>query len=205
MAVVANLIAIGVTQHAKIGGAEGLQPQGGSLGHLAGALNFVIQHDQYAHAARLRRCRNPHGIVEVQGRIGALCACGTLGADDDDRLGAFQSQIEEVGRLFGGCGAMSDDDAVQRRVSGHRVMHRANQLQPVGRTDFRRPDRLVRNQRQVRGFADHREFLDDLPDRHLLAAMGVVQQVQRAEADRRNSAASTDDCDFRHSLCASAS
>ena len=50
-----HAVAIDMPQRTEIGRTEGLQPVSGGLDDIAGGVDFVIEHDEHAFAARLRR------------------------------------------------------------------------------------------------------------------------------------------------------
>ena len=55
-------VGIRVAEHPEVGAAEGLQPERGSLGHLARGLDLVVEQDEHAEPARRRRSRHPHRV-----------------------------------------------------------------------------------------------------------------------------------------------
>ena len=98
------------------------------LGHMARAVNLVVQADQNAPACRLRLCRQAYGIKEIHGAIRAEGRSRAHGAGQDYRLPAMHGEMQKIGRLLQGVCAVGDDYAIC--IPRQQLIAAGSQLQP---------------------------------------------------------------------------
>ena len=133
-------VGVGVAQHAEIRAPERLEAEGRGLGDLAGGLDLVVEDDEHAEPARLRRGGHADRAHEVHPGVGAEPAGRPLGAHDDDRDVVVHGEVQEVGRLLERRRAMRDHHAVERGFTRGHGVNRLGQEQPLGGSDGRAPD-----------------------------------------------------------------
>ena len=131
-----DAVAVDMPERAEIGRAEGLQPVGGGLDHVAGGVDLVVQDDRHALAARLGGAGDAQRGDEVHPGIAADGARRTLRADQDDRLRRAQGQVEKKRGLLEGRGAVRDHEAGRRRLGVGDAVDRRAQREPISRADL---------------------------------------------------------------------
>ena len=75
-------------------------------------LDFVVHGHQYAFAASFFATGYRYRVVQVEHTVSGHCSARAHGANDDDWLVGFFNQVEEVGGLFQGIGAVGDHNSV---------------------------------------------------------------------------------------------
>ena len=86
------------------------------LPHVARAVDFVVQRDEHAGAARGRRRRDAKRVQQIARTVGVGLARRTLRRREHDRPIASEQQVDEKCRFFECVGAVRDDDPGQRRI-----------------------------------------------------------------------------------------
>ena len=82
----------------------------------AGGVDLVAQDDHGSRAVQLRARRRKDGRVQVRGPVGTGHGGVAHGAGDHDGLVAVVDQVQEVGALLDGVGALGDDHAIASAV-----------------------------------------------------------------------------------------
>ena len=140
VAVEGHLVGVHVTEQAQLVGTERLDAVGVGLGHVAGGVDLVVEHHQRPLPHRLLRDRRPHRVEQVQRPVGADRRGRAHRPDHHDRTLVLHGEVQEVGGLLQGVGAVGDDDAGHRRVGLEDGVDARRQRQPVGGGDVRAVD-----------------------------------------------------------------
>ncbi|VTR70144.1 hypothetical protein DESC_780332 [Desulfosarcina cetonica] len=98
------------------GGDKGFHGGGVVLGQGMGAVDAIVHHHQCASVGCLGVGGHGHGVVKVEGAVGADGGKGTHGPGEHYRPLAAYGQVEKIGRLLHGVGAVGDHHTVD--VSG---------------------------------------------------------------------------------------
>ena len=180
------LVRVGVTQAAQLAGAEGLQPVAVALGHVPGRLDFVVQHRQHAPAGGLGRGGHPDAVQQVDVGVGAQRGGRPHGPGNHHRPPVLHRQVQEVGGLLQGRGAVGYGHPAGRGVPGENVVDAAGQLQPVGRQDVgaAHVDQLLRQ--YLGNFLRLGNIGQHLLDGQVAVAVAVVDVVGAKVADKGN-------------------
>ncbi len=186
-AIEADLIAIDVTEQPQLRSAERFDSIRIGFRDVPRGVDFVVEHDQRALAARGRRQRRAHAVEEIQRPVCADRRRGSHRSHEHHRAIVPDRQVEKVRGLLERVGAVRDHDP------GHSGVSRENRVDPPG---HRQPvvERDV-GARDVDDLLDlHIGELRDLRNRRdqLLAEDGpraVVGQVRPGVAAARNRAA----------------
>src|SRR5579885_3180376 len=94
-AVVVRAVAVDMAERAEIEAAKRLNAIGRGLYHVARGVDFVVEHDEHALAARFRRPGDAQRVVEVHPGIAAERAGRALRTDQHYRPIDPQRQVEE--------------------------------------------------------------------------------------------------------------
>ena len=105
---------------------ERLHGRRARLGQRRRAVNPVVDDHEHAAAGRVLVGRHGDGVVEVQRPVGRQRRRGTHRRGQDDRLARLDDQVEEVGRLLDGVGAVRDHHAGDVGHRGQLVDARAS-------------------------------------------------------------------------------
>ena len=123
-------VVLHVTHEAQFPGAEGVGVGGVGLGHVARAVDLIVEHDQYTLADRIRTAGEGHGVIQVDGPVGGDRGRRPHGANDHDRLSALDHEVQEVRGLLDGIRAVGDDDAVDVALR-EQLVDTFSELEPV--------------------------------------------------------------------------
>ncbi len=128
-ALIVDLAVVDVAKRTEVGGGKGLHASGVGLGDVAGIQHGIVHGDHDATAFGGGIGGGDHGVVKVHRAVGAHGGGGAHGADQYHRLVALDGEVEEVGGLFHGVGAVGDDDAIHI-ILGQQLVDPLGQLQP---------------------------------------------------------------------------
>ena len=131
VAVIDDTIGIDDAEDAVGPALERLHAQRVGLGDLARRVDLVVQHDQHAFAARVGRRRHAERVEQIRRAFVAERAGISHGADQHDRLGGPDGQMEKIRQLFERVGARGNHRAGQARVVIEDLVDASRQLHPL--------------------------------------------------------------------------
>ena len=184
-----------MAERTEIEAAEGLHPIGRGLDHVAGGMDLIVEDDQHPLAARLRRPGDLQRVDQIGPGIGAERARRPLRPDQHHRVRRGEGEVQKERGLLEGRGAVRDDKAGDFRVVARDPVDHPAQLDPVVGADRGAADLAVGDRHRIGDQPGFGKLVEQRLAGQLLPEIGVVEDVERAGAERGNRAAGADDRD----------
>ena len=189
------VVGVGVTEETQLVGLEGLDAQGVGLVDLAGAVDLVVEHGENTHTGGFGSGSDAHGVQEVQVGVGADRGGRPHRASDDNGAFGLDGEVQEVGRLLQGGGAVGDDDAGRVGLVAVDGVDALGEGDPVCRANGGAADADHILGDNVEVLADLGHTGQVLVDGEVVADFGVTDVVHPVRSDAGDAAAGGDDVD----------
>src|SRR5579884_3902291 len=199
-AVVVRAVAVDMAERAEIEAAKRLNAIGRGLYHVARGVDFVVEHDEHALAARFRRPGDAQRVVEVHPGIAAERAGRALRTDQHYRPIDPQRQVEEERGLLQRRRPVRDDKAGDGQVVARDPVEQRPQFEPVRRADRGAADLAEGDRHRLRRQPGFRKPREQRLAGQFLPEIGIVEDVEARRAERGDRAAGADDRDSGQGL-----